>query len=285
MKRPQIIRLNKNEPLSLKNDGKLSLFWLGAGSAFSKKLYQTNVLVIKGDTHVLIDCSSRCPTAFWEYGTPIFNVKNFLITHSHSDHIGGLEEAALLGRYLSKEKLKMIITEEYEEFLWNYSLKGGCAFNEMENGKSLEFSDFFESFRPVKILDEPRPILNIDFENINFKLFRTAHIPDSSKSWKDSNLSYGVIIDNTVLFTSDTKYDEEIIFGLLEEFKDIKFIFHDCQFFSGGVHASYQELLNFPEEIRSKMYLTHYGDNYKNFNAKKDLFGGLTKQGHYYNFE
>lgn len=284
MEKPEIIKLKKDENLSLTNDGKLCLFWLGVGSAFSKKLHQTNVLVIKGDTHVLIDCSSRCPTVFWEYGTPIINVKNLLITHSHSDHIGGLEEVALLGRYVSKEKPRMIITKEYEEILWNFSLKGGCAFNERKINKYLEFSDFFESIRPEKIMDTPMPILNIDFKNINFKLFQTSHIPDSSKDWRDSHLSYGVIIDNTILFTSDTKYSEDMIYGLLNEFKEIKFIFHDCQFFSGGVHASYQELLNFPVDIREKMYLTHYGDNYEEFDVKKDFFGGLTEQGHYYFF-
>ena len=181
MNLPKIIKLKKEENLALTNDGTLCLFWLGVGSAFSKKLHQTNVLVIKGDTHLLIDCSSRCPTAFWEYGTPIVNVKNFLITHSHSDHIGGLEEVALLGRYVSKRRPKMIITEEYQEILWNFSLKGGCAFNEKNKNKYLEFCDFFEPIRPEKIMDTPRPILNVDFENINLKLFRTSHIPDTSQ--------------------------------------------------------------------------------------------------------
>jgi ribonuclease BN (tRNA processing enzyme) len=284
MKKIKIYKLKKEEKISLTNDGRLSLFWIGAGSAFSKKLYQTNVLVIKGDSHLLIDCSSRCPLALLEYGTSITNIKNYLITHSHSDHIGGLEEVALSGRYISKIKPKMILTKEYEEALWSFSLKGGCAFNEKINDKYLEFSDFFESVRPAKIMDSPRPVFNIDFENINLKLFQTSHIPDTSKSWKDSYISYGVIIDDSVLFTSDTKYDKELIFDLLDKFNGIEFIFHDCQFYPGGVHASYQELLNFPKEIRAKMYLTHYGDNFNDFNVKEDGFSGLTKQGHYYIF-
>lgn len=284
MKKIKSYKLKKNEKVSLTNDGRLSLFWVGVGAAFTKNLYQTNVLVIKGNSHVLIDCSSRCPEAFLDYGIQITNIKNYIITHSHSDHIGGLEEVALSGRYISKNKPKMIITKEYETALWDFSLKGGCAFNERINNKYLEFSDFFESVRPVKIMDSPRPVFNIDFENINFKLFQTSHIPDTSTSWQDSYISYGVIIDDLVLFTSDTKYDKDLVFDLLDKFKGIKFIFHDCQFYSGGVHASYQELLNFPKEIMTKMYLTHYGDNYKDFNVKNDGFGGLTKQGHYYFF-
>ncbi|NQW29443.1 MAG: hypothetical protein HQ472_02895 [Ignavibacteria bacterium] len=42
-------------PLSLKNDGKLEVVFLGTGTAFAKDLYQTNLLLIKGDTHILVD--------------------------------------------------------------------------------------------------------------------------------------------------------------------------------------------------------------------------------------
>ena len=41
-------------------------------------------------------------------------------------------------------------------------------------------------------------------------------------------------------------------------------MFHDCQMFQGGVHASYRELMTLPEEVRSKTYLYHYNDNWDN---------------------
>ena len=242
---PKIVQLKKNEKLSLTNDGTLSLFWVGVGAAFSKKFFQTNLLIIKGNHHLLIDCGTRCPVAFWEYGCSITNVENYLITHSHADHIGGLEEVALMNRYVTKKKPKMIITKEYEKILWDYSLKGGSAFNEGQKNDRLQFSDFFESTRPKKISDKPRVILETCIGDINLKLFRTKHIPDNAKTWKDSFLSYGVIINDKILFTSDTRYDKDLIYKFLEEFKQIQYIFHDCQLFSGGVHASYNELLNF----------------------------------------
>ena len=40
--------------LELKNSGGLSLFFIGAGSAFSKVNFQNNVLFIKGKNHVLM---------------------------------------------------------------------------------------------------------------------------------------------------------------------------------------------------------------------------------------
>ena len=283
----KIVKLNtkKGEKLTLTNSGNLSLFWLGVGSAFSKELYQTNLLIIKGKDHLLIDCASRCPTAFHEYGLPVSNIRNVLITHSHADHIGGLEEIALSNRYVVKKKPTMIITEEYEELLWDYSLRGGCAFNERHNNKYLRFDDFFNVKRPEKIIEDFYDIYNTNIGKINIKMFNTMHIPDSSKNWKDSFLSFGVIIDEKILFTSDTKFDPDLINYLLSEFKSIEIIFHDCQLYKGGVHAAYEELLTLPEAIKEKMFLTHYQDNFNIFNPIKDKFAGFAKQGYFYVFK
>ena len=108
----------------LTNDGELSLFFIGVGSAFSKNLNQTNALIVKGDDHLLIDCGTRCSQSLHEYGIPITGVQNFLITHSHADHIGGLEEVHLHGRYVQNKKPNMVIAPEYEQLLWSQSFEG-----------------------------------------------------------------------------------------------------------------------------------------------------------------
>jgi len=96
---------------ALSNQGDLSLFFIGAGSAFAKTLNQNNLLVVKGDEHLLIDCGTRCSQALHNYQLPISEIRNFVITHSHADHIGGLEEVQLYGRYVGKNKPNMIINE------------------------------------------------------------------------------------------------------------------------------------------------------------------------------
>ena len=287
MKIPVIKELNleNNEKLTLTNEGNLTFFWTGIGSAFSKKMYQTNLVIIKGNDHILVDCGTRCPSAFIDYGCPITNIRNFLITHSHADHIGGLEEVALLNRYLIKNKPKMIVVKEYLKMLWEHSLKGGCAYNEVHDGKNLEMDDFFEMLLPKKVSDEPRPLYQIQFGEIDIKLFRTMHIPDSAKSWKEAAFSYGILVDERVIFTSDTKHDPDLINMLLDKYPKIEIIFHDCQLFPGGVHAAYKELMTYPEEIKSKMFLTHYGDNFGDFKPENDGFLGFTKQGFYYHFD
>ena len=165
-----------NRKLSLKNDGKLELFFVGVGSAFTKRHYQTNLLVIKGKDHLLIDCGTKGTQALYELGIPITDIKNFLITHSHADHIGGLEEAALMGRYATKKKPVMVINETYQHILWDMSLRGGSAYNEEEAKDMLSFCDFWDIIRPQWLPDYPRETFSTKIGNIDIKMMRTKHI-------------------------------------------------------------------------------------------------------------
>jgi ribonuclease BN (tRNA processing enzyme) len=273
------------KPLPLVTSGALRLFFVGIGSAFSKLHNQTNLLVIKGNDHLLIDCGTKCPQALWELGHRATSIKNLLITHSHADHIGGLEEFALLGRYFAKKKPVLIITEEYKKLLWEMSLKGGIAFGEIKDGRYLEFPDVFETNTPIPFENLGRDAWQAECGTIRLTLFRTKHIPDSAVSWKDSFFSLGVIIDDRILFTSDTRFDPELVIETDRRYH-FEVIFHDCEFFTGGVHASLFELNELPPELKKKMYLTHLSDNFKEFRKKVKQFGfaGLGQQNVFYQF-
>ena len=60
-----------SRPLTLTNGGSLDLFFLGVGSAFTKRHYQTNLLIVKGDEHLLVDCGTKCTQAFYELCMPV----------------------------------------------------------------------------------------------------------------------------------------------------------------------------------------------------------------------
>lgn len=278
--------ISVTEKLSLENDGKLQLFFVGAGSAFAKSLNQTNLLIIKGSDHILVDCGNTCPRALLQYGLNVTDIRNFYITHSHADHIGGLEEVLLMNRYVVRQKPNIIITEAYQTILWEMSLRGGVAHNEEDAGDILAFHDMWNIKRPVPLGGFQRETYESSQGDIYLQFMRTKHIPDNSTSWESSFWSSGVIIDNRILFTGDTRYDPDLIYEYDEKYK-LEYIIHDCQFFTGGVHASLEELQQLPKEIKRKMYLVHYGDNWKNFEDKVREYGflGLVKEGVLYELD
>lgn len=280
------IRKLESKHLPLTNDGRLSLFFLGVGSAFSKRHYQTNLLIVKGDDHLMIDFGSKAPQALYELGLPVTDIRNFLITHSHSDHIGGLEEVMLTNRYVRRERPRIVINPTYQSILWDMSLRGGSAFNEERGGEVLTFADMWEVIRPTWLESYPRETHEAEVGSINVKFFRTMHIPDWPDNWQSSFWSCGVLIDDRIMYTCDTRFDPDLVFSF-ENLFEPEIIFHDCQFFTGGVHAGIEELRTLPSEIKQKMVLVHYGDNWEEYEDKIEEFGfkALGQEWVFYDFD
>lgn len=279
-----IKKVRKN--LKLSNDGNLEIVFIGCGTAFGKKLFNNNFILIKGSTHLLVDFGMTGPQALREStGLDVSDIENIFISHSHADHIGGLEYLALINRYFSQKtfnrpKINMIISKEFEKILWNNSLKGGMEWNEKDPlGKLLKFSDYFKTIRPKPIYDNNRSSMKINFQGINIEIFETNHIPEKARSHHEAFHSYGLFVDNRILITCDTKFDRE----LLEFYNPYtEYIFHDTAFEDNPVHASLKELKKLPKKIKEKMFLMHYEDNWEDQNI--DGFAGLVKQGYRYIF-
>jgi hypothetical protein len=76
-----------------------------------------------------------------------------------------------------------------------------------------------------------------------------------------------------------------MLYWMLEDYPTIEYIFHDTQFYPGGVHAYYEDLKTLPNDIKKKMFLCHYGDNFAQYDPEKDGFAGFAKQAHFYHFD
>lgn len=268
--------------IRFENDGSLEFFFVGSGSAFSKKYFQTNILIIKGKEHILVDCGTLCPYAFYTYNAKITDVRNFFITHSHADHIGGLEEVGLLGRYDSNKKPAVIIGDTYKTILWNQSLKGGMAYCELSDSQCLTFDDYFTQIKPKYISNSPVSISAVKIGDIDIKIYRTKHISTRIGTSKRAFYSYGILVDEHVLYPSDTRFDSELIYAMTKKYPSIDTIFHDCQFSANGIHAFYDELKTLPTDIKQKIYLCHHGETPEEYTPSADGFAGFVKSGHYY---
>jgi ribonuclease BN (tRNA processing enzyme) len=269
----------------LKTGGELSVTFIGTGSAFSKKYFQNNILVAKGGEHLLVDCGSRTPEALDLLGLSVAKVNTYLVTHTHADHIGGLEEVMLVNRYMTRKKPRIIIGDRLKGILWNQSLRGGAAWNELHAGKELDFDDFLIQEKPLRVRGGPRELSTVRLGDLEIHLFRTMHIPDSAKGWDDSFPSYGMVLDRKVLFTSDTRFDPDLL-TWAEATWPLERIFHDVQMFTGGVHAGIDELATLPPATKAKTLLMHYGD--KGLEARDKAlslgFAGMAEQWATYRF-
>ncbi|QDP43146.1 ribonuclease BN [Bacillus phage vB_BsuM-Goe24] len=238
------------------------LTMVGTGSAFSKKFYNNSALVTFTNGYkLLIDCGHSVPKGLHDLGFPLESLDGILITHTHADHIGGLEEVALYNKFvLGGRKIDLLVPEPLVEPLWNDSLNGGLRY---DDSRELELDDYF-TVRSLKTSDCGAARTQID-ENIAFTLYTTLHV-SHMKSYAVGLIDRG---EEKVFYSSDTVFDEYLLDYALTMFP---WVFHDCQLFTGGVHASLDELLGYtryiPEKQQNKIFLMHYGDNVEEFIGK-----------------
>lgn len=143
----------------------LTLTFLGVGSAFAKRNFQSNALVetwrvgphaqSAPDDNLLIDFGGTGPLALdrlkdqpgFSYLGDAGNInyaaiRNVFVTHLHGDHVGGLEELAVMTRYgKNHSRPRLHIDRTLVGPLWENCLKGGLG---VHSGGLATLSDYFD---------------------------------------------------------------------------------------------------------------------------------------------
>ncbi|MBF0382433.1 MAG: MBL fold metallo-hydrolase [Magnetococcales bacterium] len=256
----------------------IKIDFLGVGSAFTTQEYhQPNLLITaKNGKRLLVDCGSDIRFSLGEWGKQrkvgIPAIDAVYCSHTHADHIGGLEWLAF-DTYFNPQAQKPVIygVGDILKDIWERSLRGGVEFID---DKVMTLEDYFDPM----VLDHTSPFV---WEGVQFIPLKFLHVQNSVKPM----YSYGLIINSNAdgdsfLFTTDTKFTEDLAKTLIDWEPRVKYIFQDTETtpYQTGVHAHYSELCTLPESIKNKMWLYHHNPNPKQ-KPLEDGFLGFVKKG------
>lgn len=300
---PHVGRWRYERKLPLRTDGHLRAIALGVGNAFSTRMFQSNFILVKGDTAVFVDLGTSAALRLSEFQLSVHDIRHLIITHSHADHIGSVEELALKRRYeapfieLPKRDREspqaymerivaarrsgsfrptLYLPQFYAEELWGMSLRGGLMFSEevdlKESVGGMVLDNFFRIVNPVPCSAGRVRCWEVDVGPIHVKTFVTRHVPDAAIDEDTPNMySVGLVIDGRLYISGDTQFDPETVDALGSGCESL---WHDCQHFPGGVHAYYDEMKTLPAAVRSRMHLYHLSDGMLDIDVKADGFAG-----------
>ncbi len=263
----------------------MKLTFLGTGSAFAMKNWQTNMLIeFDSGYKLLIDCGGDIRFSLEEYGLSYLDINGVYVSHLHADHIGGLEWLAFTTyfdpRYNGRPDL--FISEFLVDDLWTRSLSGGLA---SLQGKRNTIDRFFAVYAVEKNGTFRIPLRA---DSPEFQLVQTVHFVNGYTF----ELSFGLIFKagtEVVFITTDTQYAPNQIKDFYDQ---ATVIYHDaeCSPFRSGVHAHFDELVDLPSDTKAKMWLSHYQDdvidNWDEWQAraKECGFRGFLPKGHVVEF-
>jgi len=246
----------------------VKLQFIGTGSAFTKKNFQSNMLLESNGQRMLIDCGATAPVALIAAGYTLQDVDALYVSHQHADHIGGIEELALPPYFPpNKPHPRMFVDEKLSDDLWNHSLKGGLASME---GLVCTLDTYF---------DVTRVPMNGTFEfgGVTFTPIQTVHIMNGYGIVPSYGLLWTSPRGTKVFLTTDTQFCPNQI---MKFYRASDIVFHDCETSKvhSGVHAHYDELKTLPPEVKKKMHLYHYQDGDLP-DAVAEGFAGFVRKG------
>jgi ribonuclease BN (tRNA processing enzyme) len=251
----------------------MKITFIGSGSAFTRKNFQSNMLIESNGTNLMIDAGRTAPEALSAIGKTFHDIDALYLSHAHNDHVGSVEELAFLRYFvpLNKPKVKLYGNEKMLDDIWNQSLKGGLS---SIQGKICTLDTFFDVTR-VPLND------SFNFNNVIFWPVQTIHIMNGYSIVPSYGLFFTAHSGKKVFLTTDTQFAPSQIMHFYQQ-ADI--IFQDCETskFKSGVHAHFDELESLPISIKNKMWLYHYQDD-NDRKAYESGFAGFIEKGQSFN--
>jgi ribonuclease BN (tRNA processing enzyme) len=231
---------------------------LGVGGAFTDQFYHTNYLVEIPGFRLLIDAGTTLRYSLLAAGYTAQDISAVILTHFHSDHVGGLEEFSQRCRYLYQYRPVIYAMPDQVSLLASlFALHGGNP------------NDY------LKVITGENPIVINDMGDAQYQLEYYSTIGLHAEV--TSNYMVGIRRISRgnkairVVFTGDIGAIEKSELGRIVADPETVAVFHDCH--TGNIptpaHPSLEQMKGFyPPELRSKIYVIHYGDNIAEFTER-----------------
>ncbi len=285
----------------------LTLTFLGTGSAFAKRNDNSNALVEAWrnspdaqdapDATLLIDFGITGPAALHALGgEPGFaylradrridyrRIERVFVTHTHADHVGGMEELAFCNLNLQSDdpgaarRPRLLSGADVIERLWDQSLRGGLG---VLRGREARLHDYFEP-RPLEAGSTSQEHL---LDRYSLTPFRTDHVRvERAHDWP----SYGLVLRDeqtgrTAVYSGDTRHDEA---AFTDKLAAADIAFHEVLLGDDAnpFHTRLDELMRWPADVRQRMWLYHYSDDWDapRYADVAEHFAGFARPGRRY---
>jgi phosphoribosyl 1,2-cyclic phosphodiesterase len=216
-----------------------ALRFLGVGSAQAVQLGSSGaVLERDGDPLLLIDCGPETLTTY--LGAYASLPRAIFITHTHMDHVGGLERLFYKSYFdpVSRGKLRLYVHAAIVPYLQARvaDYPGVLA----EGG-----ANFWDAFQLVPVTR------GFWHDGFWFGVFPTRHHAPMT--------SFGIALAGAFVWTGDTRPIPEM---LAQYAAHGELVAHDCGLVGNPSHSGVDELeREYPAELRSRLVVYHYNSD------------------------
>ena len=224
----------------------MTLTALGTGGALSAERYSTS-LALQVDGHtLLIDCPHPMRKMMREADgdLDVGDVNALVLTHLHADHVSGLEGFAYFNHFVLRRRTPLFAHPEVAGPLWPGHLEVSMAElidPETKPLPRMTFGDYFD-WSPLEETS------TATFGPFSIECRRTIHhIPTTALRIRAAGRCLG--------YSADTAFDP----GLIEWLAEADLVVHETNY---GAHTPYEKLAALPAELRARMRLIHYPDDF-----------------------
>jgi ribonuclease BN (tRNA processing enzyme) len=228
----------------------LSFITLGVGDAFSALRYSSCLAVEAEDQVLLIDCPHPIRKMMREasessgVALDADRVAGVALTHLHADHSSGLEGLGYFSFFVLKQKLALLTHPQVAQRLWDGYLAAGMECLIEKQGEAPSPKHFEDYFAHTPLSTEAA----VRFGPFSIESRLTYHhLPTTALRIRAGGRCLG--------YSADTAFDE----GLIAWLAEADLVVHETNY---GVHTPYAKLAALPAELRARMRLIHYPDDF-----------------------